>query len=73
MVARIEETKDTTCILEKLEALSYDVISNDKKIAFVYRKSSNSNNLRSDIKSAKDACKFNASVKMIYGTSTASM
>ena len=73
MVARIEGTKDITCILEKLEALSYDVISNDKKIAFVYRKGSNSNNLRGDMKSAKDACKFSGSVKVIYGTSTTSM
>ena len=73
MVARIEGIKDITCILEKLEALSYDVISNDKKIAFVYRKGSNSNNLKEDMKSARDTCKFNGLVKVIYGTTTKSM
>ena len=73
MVARLEGTKDISCVLEKLEALAYDVITNDKKIAFVYRKGSNSNNLRGDIKSAKDACKFNGSIKVIYWTSSSSM
>ncbi len=73
MVARLEGNKDITCILEKLEALAYDVINSDKKIAFVYRKGSSSNNLRGDIKSAKDACKFSGSVKIIYGTSSTTM
>jgi hypothetical protein len=73
MVARLEGTKDISCILEKLVALAYDVISDDKKIAFVYRKGSNSNNLRGDIKSAKDACKFSGSIKVIYGTSSTNM
>lgn len=73
MVARIEGTKDITCIIEKLEALNYDIITNDKKIVFVYRKGSSGNNLRGDIKSAKDACKINGSVKVMYGTNNATM
>jgi len=73
MVVRLEGTKDISCILEKLTALSYDVVTDDKKIAFIYRKSSNSNDLRGDVKSAKSACKFTGTIKAIYGTSTASL
>ncbi len=73
MVARLEGTKDISCILEKLEALAYDVTTHNQKIAFVYRKGSNSTNLRGDMKSAKDACKFTGSIKVIYGTNSTSI
>lgn len=73
MVARLEGIKNISCIYEKLEALNYDVITNDEKIAFVYRKNSNSSNLRNDIKSAKTACKFTGTIKIIYGTNSTNM
>jgi hypothetical protein len=73
MVVRLEGTKDISCILEKFTGLGYDVVIQDKQIAFIYRKGSNSTNLRTDMKSAKDACKFVGTIKTIYGTSTSSL
>jgi len=73
MVVRLEGTKDISCIVEKLIALNYDVVSHDKKIAFLYRKSSNSNELKTDIKAAKTACTFIGTIKAIYGTNTTSV
>ena len=73
MVARLEGTKDTSCVFEKLQGLGYDVLIQDKKTAFIYRKGSTSSNLRGDIRSSKDACKFNGTIKPIYGTTSNNM
>ncbi len=70
MVARLESIKDISCVLEKLEGLSYTTIAYDKNSGFVYRKGLNSyTELSRDIKSVKSACKFTNQIKISYGSS----
>ena len=73
MVARLESSEELKCVLEKMQTLEYDVISNDDNVAFVYKKDANNTHLRGDLTSCKTVCKFAGSIKVIYGTSTASM
>lgn len=70
MVARLESTKDLSCIIEKLEGLSYTTITYDKNSGFVYKKNLNSfTDLNRDIKTVKSACNFTNQIKVSYGTS----
>jgi len=68
IVARLESTKELSCILEKLEGLNYTVTAYDTKSGFVYNSKNNYSNLTEAIKSAKTACKFTTSIKVQYGT-----
>ena len=67
MVARLEGKRDISCILKRLEGLAYSVMTDNKMVAFIYRKGANSNNLRGDIRTIKEACRFNGSLRVIYG------
>lgn len=71
MIARLEGTADITSILDALKALKYDVVQQDKKIAFIYRGKGSSDDLKRDVKAAKDAGKLNSSIKCIHGTTNA--
>ena len=68
IVARLESTKELSCIIEKLENLNYTTTSYDKNSGFVYNKNNSHSDLTRDIKSAKTACKFTTSIKIQYGT-----
>ena len=71
MVARLESTKDISCLIEKLEGLSYTTITYDNNSGFVYKKNLNSySELNRDIKSVKSACSFTNQVKVSYGSSS---
>lgn len=69
-VARLEGTKDISSILDKLEDLDYEASAQSNKIVFVYRKHTNSTDLKRDIKAAKDACKFVGTIKCTHGASS---
>jgi hypothetical protein len=73
MVARLESSEEFKCVLEKMQTLEYDVISNDDMVAFIYKKDANNTRLRGDLISCKTVCKFHGSIKVIHGTSSASM
>jgi hypothetical protein len=72
MIARLEGTKDIKCVLDVLLGLNYEVVTQDNKIGFIYRDKLTGDDLKRDVKSAKDACKFTSSIKCLYGTSSAS-
>jgi len=74
MVARLESTKDLSCIVEGLEGLSYVAIAYDTKSAFIYRKDITSySNMNSDIKSVKSSCKFTNQIKVLYGNASSNV
>lgn len=73
MTLRLESSKNIDGILEKLSSLGYEVSTINSNCGFAYRKGSNSSDFRSDIKSAKLSCKFTSSIKVEYGSSSASL
>jgi len=73
IIARLESTKELSCILEKLEGLNYTTTAYDAKSGFVYNSKNTHTNLTSDIRSAKTACKFTTSIKLQYGTNNSSI
>ena len=73
IIARLESTKELSCILEKLEALEYTTTAYDAKSGFVYNSKNTHSNLTNDIRSAKTACKFTTSIKVQYGTNNSSI
>ena len=70
MIARLESSKDISCILKKLTASAYKVTIASKREAFLYKQGLNSNSLRSDIRSAKESCKYTSSINIIYGSNS---
>lgn len=73
MIARLEVSTDLSKVSETISNLGFDVIVQDKKVVFVYKKSTTIDALRTAIKSAKEANKFTNQIKVIYGTSSTSI
>ena len=67
MVVRLEGSREITCILRRLSSLTYEIVKKNERVAFIYKKGINSNKIRRDIRTAKDACKSTASISLVYG------
>lgn len=70
MVARLEGTTDITPITDFFSTAKYEVSIKDKKVAFIYRKGSSLNDLKTDMKSAKTSSKFTGLIKVFHGTTS---
>jgi len=73
MIAKLDGTKNISCLIEKLESLEYETSTLNDKTAFLFRKGSTNTTLKNDIKSVKTACNFIGTIKIKYGSSNASV
>ena len=73
MVSRLEAITDITKVANTLKDLGFDVVTQDKKIVFTFKKSVTLDAFKTAIKSAKEANKFTNQIKVIYGTTSISI